>query len=85
MTRMFSIVDCDGHIIEDSKAIVEYMDEGFRSTIEARRDTGSSRLFPGLDGMHLPQARRAGAAGRARVDASDHRTGSAEDWVAFLN
>jgi hypothetical protein len=84
MTHAFSIVDCDGHIIEDSKAIVQYMDERFRTTIEAQRDTGSSRLFPGLDGMHLPQARRAGAVGRARVDASEHRTGSAEDWVAFL-
>ncbi len=84
MTRIFPIVDCDGHIIEDNNAIVEYMDERYRTTIESRRDTGSSRLFPGLDGMHMPQARRAGASGRARVDASDHRTGSAEDWVAFL-
>ena len=84
MKRDFPIVDCDGHIIEAGSEIVEFMDERFRSTIQSGRDTGSSRLFPGLDGMHMPQARRAGAAGRARVDASTHRTGSAEDWVAFL-
>ncbi len=84
MARAFPIVDCDGHIIEDGSQIIEYMDERYRSSIQARPDSAASRLFPGLDGMHMPQARRAGAAGRARVDASDHRTGSAEDWVAFV-
>ena len=84
MARAFPVVDCDGHIIEAGDELIGFIDERYRTSLQTRRDTGSSRLFPGLDGMHMPQARRAGATGRERVDASDHRTGSAQDWVAFL-
>ena len=84
-SRDFPVVDCDGHIIEASEEMLGFMEEPFRSSIAGGRDTGSSRLFPGLDGMHMPQARRAGARGRERVDASEFRTGSGEDWVEFLD
>ena len=84
MARAFPVVDCDGHIIEAGDELIEFLDDRFRHPQSTGRLTGASRFFPGLDGMHMPQARRAGAADRPRVDASDHRTGSAEDWVAFL-
>ena len=78
----FPVVDCDGHIIEATPEMLEFMPEPFKTSIRGGR--GIDRLFPGLDGMHMPQARRSGAAGRDRVNASEHRMGSGEDWVAFL-
>ena len=80
--RAFPVVDCDGHIIEASTEMLDFMPEPFQSVIRGGRNVG--RLFPGLDGMHMPQARPSGAAGRERVNASEHRMGSGEDWVAFL-
>jgi len=81
--RAFPVVDCDGHIIEASMEMLDFMPEPFKSVISGSRSAGG-RLFPGLDGMHMPQARPSGAAGRERVNASEHRMGSGEDWVAFL-
>ena len=78
----FPVVDCDGHIIEASPEMLDFMPEPFKSSIRGGRNV--DRLFPGLDGMHMPQARQSGAAGRERVNASEHRMGSGEDWVAFL-
>ncbi len=82
-TRTYSVVDCDGHVIEAADEMLRFMPDPFRGSIARGRDT--QRLFPSLDGMHMPQAHRAGARGRERVDASEFRTGSAEDWVAFLD
>ena len=78
----FPVVDCDGHIIEASPEMLDFMPEPFKSSIRGGRNV--DRLFPSLDGMHMPQARQSGSAGRERVNASEHRMGSGEDWAAFL-
>jgi predicted TIM-barrel fold metal-dependent hydrolase len=80
-TRAYPVVDCDGHVIEAGDEMLRFIQEPFRSSI----GRGTQRLFPSLDGMHMPQAQRATAQGRDRVVASEFRTGSAEDWVAFLD
>ena len=79
----FPVVDCDGHIIEASPEMLDFMPEPFKSSIRGGRNV--DRLFPSLDGMHMPQARQSGSAGRERVNASEHRMGSGEDWAAFRN
>jgi predicted TIM-barrel fold metal-dependent hydrolase len=81
-----TVVDCDGHIIEAQDELLQCIEEPYRKAIAPRMGTrqGGGSVFPSLDGMHMPQPRAAGAAGRQRVDASEFRTGSAEDWVEFL-
>ena len=80
--RSFSVVDCDGHIIEAGEEMLRFIEDPIHSSIAGGRDV--NRLFPSLDGMHMPQARRSGASGRERVNASEFRMGSGEDWVEFL-
>ena len=81
-TSRFSVVDCDGHIVESIPEMAEFMDEGLRrhSLQPSRNRQG---VFPSLDGMHF--ALREGKNTEAkRITASEFRPGSAEDWVAFL-
>ena len=84
--QIFSVIDCDGHLVESIPELAEYMEPRLRRTILS---PGRNRegLFPSLDGFHGP--RGAGIEGpetngRDYVTASAHRKGSCEDYVSFL-
>ncbi len=78
----FDVVDCDGHIVETVEELAKFMDPATRKhALEPARNREG--VFPSLDGFHL--ALHTGAAVRERVTASDHRPGSADDWLAFLD
>jgi len=82
-----SVVDCDGHIIESIPEMVPFLEPVDRD-IALRPSRNRQGIFAGLDAIHYPRnVRKSGeveAPRRPRVDASDHRKGSGEDWVAFL-
>ncbi|MGH7775324.1 MAG: amidohydrolase family protein [Candidatus Binatia bacterium] len=78
----YSVVDCDGHIVESIPEMAEFMDEGVRrhALSPSRNRQG---VFPSLDGMHFALHEGKNTA-KKRVTASEYRPGSAEDWIAFL-
>ena len=77
------VIDCDGHLIESAQELLEFMEPVDReSTLSSDRRWG---IFPSLDGFHYPRGPRIGEAPkREYVQASEHRRGSGEDWLAFL-
>lgn len=87
MSEKINVVDCDGHIIESITELAEYMHPTDREIVynPTRNRQG---VFAGLDNIHYP--RNVEASGeiiepsRERVNASEFRMGSGEDWVAFL-
>jgi len=82
------VFDCDGHIIESIPEMAPFLDEADRE-IALRPSRNRQGVFAGLDAIHYP--RNVGRSGeviepsRPRVDASNHRRGSGEDWLEFLN
>ena len=79
------IYDSDGHLMESMPEMAEYMDADLRREAEQpyRNRQG---IFPSLDGLHyLLQVGGDAVKQRDRVTASEHRTGSGEDWAAFLD
>ncbi len=88
MTNRVKVFDCDGHIIESIPEMAGYMDPSIRD-VALRPSRNRQGVFAGLDAIHYP--RNLGESGeivppaRPRVNASDHRMGSAEDWIAFLD
>jgi predicted TIM-barrel fold metal-dependent hydrolase len=82
--RTFPVVDCDGHLVESIAELAEYLPPELRRGVlnPSRNREG---LFPSLDGFHGPRIPRyTQDAGRTYVTASEHRTGSGEDYLAFL-
>jgi predicted TIM-barrel fold metal-dependent hydrolase len=78
------VIDCDGHLIESIPEMAEYMDPGIRGVAVAP-NRNRQGVFPSLDGFHYPGSRGIGTKpGKERVTASEHRTGSEQDWLAFL-
>lgn len=78
----FSVVDCDGHILESIPEMAEFMNERVRrhALSPSRNRQG---VFPSLDGMHFALSEGKTDA-KKRVTASEYQPGSARDWVAFL-
>src|SRR5262247_467885 len=87
MSDHISVFDCDGHIIESIPEMVPFLDPVDRE-VALRRSRNRQGVFASLDDMHYPRnVHKTGeieTPRRPRVDASDHRKGSGEDWVAFL-
>jgi uncharacterized protein len=79
----YSVVDCDGHIVESIPEFAEFMSERIKDHAlkPARNRQG---VFPSLDGMHFALHEGKSTA-KKRVTASEYRPGSAEDWLAFLD
>lgn len=80
----FPVIDCDGHLIDSIPEMAEFMEPDMRSAVlnPSRNREGA---FPSLDGFHGPRIRAAAEGnGREYVTASEHRTGSGEDYVAFI-
>ena len=87
MAGKIMVFDCDGHIIESIPEMVPFLDPVDRE-IALSPSRNRQGVFAGLDNIHYPRnVRKSGeveAPRRPRVDASDQRKGSGEDWVAFL-
>ena len=87
MLDNISVFDCDGHIIESIPEMVPFLDPVDRE-VALHPSRNRQGVFASLDDMHYPRnVRKSGeveAPRRPRVDASNHRKGSGEDWVAFL-
>lgn len=88
MAENIRVFDCDGHIIESIPEMVPFLDPVDRE-IALNPSRNRQGVFAGLDAIHYPRnVKKSGeveAPRRPRVDASDHRKGSGEDWVEFLN
>lgn len=84
-TETITAVDCDGHIMESMEEMAEYAHPSIRDVFVNPR-TFFRTPFPTLDGIHWPNPAQydPNAEPRKRVNASDHRMGSAEDWQSFL-
>ena len=79
-----SVIDCDGHIVESIAELAGYMSDRIKRHA-LRPGRNRQGVFPSLDGMHL-ELRAANAESKEqRVTASEHRPGSGEDWLAFLD
>jgi len=78
----YSVVDCDGHIVESVAEMAEFMSERIQGHA-LRPSRNRQGVFPSLDGMHFALHEGKGAA-KQRVTASEYRPGSGEDWLAFL-
>ena len=78
----YSVIDCDGHIVESVPEMAEFMSTRIRqhATSPSRNRQG---VFPSLDGMHFA-LHEENAVTRKRITASEYRPGSGEDWIAFL-
>lgn len=78
----YSVVDCDGHIVESIPEFAEFMSERIQGhALTPNRNRQG--VFPSLDGMHF--ALHEGNATKKRVTASEYRPGSGQDWLAFLD
>jgi len=79
----YSVVDCDGHIVESIPELVEFMSDQIKGHA-LKPSRNRQGVFPSLDGMHFA-LHEENAVTRKRVTASEHRPGSGEDWLAFLD
>lgn len=81
----YPVIDCDGHLIDSIPEMAEYMDADLRQAVlNPSRDREG--VFPSLDGFHGPRlGGRGGPDGRPYVTASEHRKGSGEDFLAFID
>ena len=85
MTDDIDLIDCDGHIIESIPELGEYGDNSIQN-VAIRRTGPGPTVWPSLDGIHVHNNTRLAAnATKGRANASEERTGSAEDWQAFLD
>ena len=88
MANQVKVFDCDGHIIESIPEMAGYMDPSIRD-VALRPSRNRQGVFAGLDAIHYPrnltETGEIMPPARERVNASNHRMGSAEDWVAFLD
>ena len=78
----YSVVDCDGHIVESIPEFAEFMGDRIKGHA-LKPGRNRQGVFPSLDGMHFALHEGKSAA-RERVTASEYRPGSGEDWLAFL-
>jgi predicted TIM-barrel fold metal-dependent hydrolase len=78
----YSVVDCDGHIVESIPEMAEFMSERIKGQA-VRPSRNRQGVFPSLDGMHFA-LHEENAQTKKRITASEYRPGSGEDWLAFL-
>jgi hypothetical protein len=87
MANDIRVFDCDGHIIESIPEMVPFLDPVDRE-VALRPARNRQGVFASLDDMHYPRnVHKTGEVEpprRPRVNASNYRKGSGEDWVAFL-
>lgn len=78
----YSVVDCDGHIVESVPEFAEFMSDRIKGHA-LKPSRNRQGVFPSLDGMHFALHEGISRA-KQRVTASEYRPGSGEDWLAFL-
>jgi predicted TIM-barrel fold metal-dependent hydrolase len=82
--EQYSVVDCDGHIVESIAEMAEFMDpHTAKHALEPSRNRQG--VFPSLDGFHFALHQEPTKGERKRETASNHAPGSGEDWKAFLD
>jgi hypothetical protein len=88
------LIDGDGHLIESLEEMAEFLEPVVRQSALGQEGMGSTialsrtSLFGTLDGLHFARMNRKELErppARQRVNASEHRMGSAKDWTAFLD
>ena len=74
----FSVVDCDGHVVESIEEMAEFMDARTRrhALTPSRNRQG---VFPSLDGFHFALHDAPAKGERKRETASNHPPGSGPD------
>ena len=86
-----TVFDSDGHLIESLQDIAPFLPATIRSAAIDKTGVGAilpfsiSSLFGCLDGLHFVLPGEPKKDAKPRVNASSHRMGSAEDWIAFLD
>ena len=83
-TAAVRIMDSDGHLIESNSELGTYVDDSIRA-VATGVIPAQDGPFPTLDGIHNFFKGRGGRFGGPRRTASEERTGSGEDWSAFLD
>ncbi len=81
------VIDGDGHLVESLDDMMEYLDPHIRGWVSDEKSPLSmsrKSLFGTLDGIHFADA-ILGRPERERVDPSEERKGSAEDWIQLLD
>ena len=82
------VIDADGHLVESVSEMAEFMEPSIRG-VALKPGRNRQGVFPSLDGMHYPgegqDAPSDKEPSRPRVNASDHRMGSGEDCLAFVD
>ncbi len=82
--EQYSVVDCDGHIVESIEELAEFMDARTRRhALQPSRNRQG--VFPSLDGFHFALHDEPAKGERKRETASNHAPGSGRDWAAFLD
>ena len=88
------LIDCDGHLIESLEEMAEFLDPLIRESAFGRSFPGRAftlshaSLWGTGDGLHYPKIdaiRQGKLRPKERINASDQRMGSADDWVAMLD
>ena len=79
----YSVVDCDGHVVESIPEMAEFMSRRIKDHA-LKPSRNRQGVFPSIDGMHFA-LHEENAQTKRRVTASEYRPGSGEDWLAFLD
>ena len=82
-----TVYDGDGHLVESLEDMLEFLDPHIRAWVGDEKSALSmSRrsLFGTLDGIHFADA-ILGRPERERIDPSNERKGSAQDWAQLLD
>lgn len=88
-----AIIDCDGHLMESIDEMAEFLEPSIRKSLDPEyvgnvQPLTRTAVFGTLDGLHFPRIAKPGkqvGQRRPRVNASNQRMGSPDDWVAFLD
>ncbi len=86
-----TVFDSDGHLIESLQDMAPYLPKTIRAAVTEKSGIGAilpfsiSSIFGTLDGLHFVLPGDPPKDAKPRINASSHRMGSAEDWIAFLD
>lgn len=90
-TSKQTVFDSDGHLVESLQDMSPFLPPIVRSVAVDKASMGSilplsiSSLFGTLDGLHFMPIKSEFKQMPTRKNASSHRMGSADDWIAFLD
>lgn len=89
-TQAATLFDSDGHLVESLADMAPFLHPAVRANAIERSGIGRAlsmsapAIFGSLDGLHFVDVSGTKPP-RVREKVSDHRTGSAEDWIVVLD